>query len=361
MRIVVAMSGGVDSSVAAALLAEQGHDVIGVSMQLYDNSQVTDGGQRAFGTCCTIDDLYDARRVAATIGIPHYIVNFESQFGAHVIDNFVREYVSGRTPIPCSHCNSDLKFAELLDRATAYDAERLATGHYARVEQDEAGRYHLYRGADTAKDQTYFLFSLTQAQLARASFPVGHLDKDTVRAHAERLKLHVTAKPDSQEICFVPDGDYAGFVERQAPHATRPGPIVGTDGRVVGTHAGVHRFTVGQRKGLGLSSSEPLYVLAIQPDTAQVVVGSRNALDRTALTASGVNWIAGEAPADWRPVAAQIRHRHAAAPARIRRTDEGRIAVEFDAPQTAITPGQAVVFYEGDEVLGGGWIDTVGS
>ena len=355
------MSGGVDSSVAAALLAEQGHDVIGVSMQLYDNSQVTEGGQRAFGTCCTIDDLYDARRVAATIGIPHYIVNFESQFGAHVIDNFVREYVSGRTPIPCSHCNSDLKFAELLDRATAYDAERLATGHYARVEQDAAGRYHLYRGADNAKDQTYFLFSLTQAQLARASFPVGHLDKDTVRAHAERLNLHVTAKPDSQEICFVPDGDYAGFVERQAPQATRPGPIVGTDGRVVGTHAGVHRFTIGQRKGLGLSSTEPLYVLEIKPDTAEVVVGSRDALGRTALTASGVNWIAGEAPDDWRRVAAQIRHRHAAAPARVRRTDEGRIEVEFDAPQTAITPGQAVVFYEGDEVLGGGWIDTVGS
>jgi len=357
MRIVVAMSGGVDSSVAAALLAEQGHDVIGVSMQLYDNSQVTEGGQRAFGTCCTIDDLYDARRVAATIGIPHYIVNFESQFGAHVIDNFVREYVSGRTPIPCSHCNSDLKFAELLDRATAYDAERLATGHYARVECDAAGLYHLYRGADTTKDQTYFLFSLTQAQLARAWFPVGHLDKATVRGHAERLALHVTAKPDSQEICFVPDGDYAAFVERQAPDATRPGPIVGTDGRVVGTHGGVHRFTIGQRKGLGLSSTEPLYVLAIEPDSAQVVVGSREALGRTHLTASTLNWIAGEAPSTWRRVAAQIRHRHAAAPARVRHTDEGRVEVEFDAPQTAITPGQAVVFYDDDEVLGGGWID----
>jgi tRNA-specific 2-thiouridylase len=357
MRVVVAMSGGVDSSVAAALLAEQGHDVIGVSMQLYDNSQMTEAGTRAFGTCCTIDDLYDARRVAATIGIPHYIVNFESQFGEHVIANFVREYVSGRTPIPCSHCNSELKFAELLDRARAYDADRLATGHYARITQDEDGRYHLHRGADQSKDQTYFLFSLTQDQLSRASFPVGHLDKDTVREHARRLKLHVTQKPDSQEICFVPDGDYASFVERKAPEATRPGTIIGSDGRVMGTHAGVHRFTIGQRKGLGLSATEPLYVLEIKPDSAEVVVGSRDALGRTQLTASDVNWISGIAPTDWLRVSAQIRHRHAAAPARVRNTDERRAELEFDAPQTAITPGQAVVFYEGDEVLGGGWIN----
>jgi len=358
------MSGGVDSSVAAALLHEQGHDVIGVSMQLYDNSQVTESGQRAFGTCCTIDDLYDARRVAATIGIPHYIVNFESQFGDHVIANFVREYVAGRTPIPCSHCNSDLKFAELLDRARAYDAEQLATGHYARIERDADGRYHLYRGADTSKDQTYFLFSLTQEQLSRASFPVGHLDKDTVRQHALRLNLHVTQKPDSQEICFVPDGDYAAFIERKAPDAARPGTVVDNTGKVLGTHAGVHRFTIGQRKGLGLSSTEPLYVLEIKPDAAQVVVGSRDDLGRTSLTASEVNWVSGIAPMEWMRVSAQIRHRHAAAPGRVRTvrlkpdpTKESSIELEFDSPQTAITPGQAVVFYEGDEVLGGGWID----
>jgi tRNA-specific 2-thiouridylase len=357
MRVVVAMSGGVDSSVAAALLAEQGHDVIGVSMQLYDNSQVTETGQRAFGTCCTIDDLYDARRVAATIGIPHYILNFESQFGEHVISNFVREYLSGRTPIPCSHCNSELKFAELLDRARAYDADCLATGHYARVERDASGRYRLYRGADTSKDQTYFLFSLTQKQLERASFPVGHLDKETVRAHARRLQLHVTEKPDSQEICFVPDGDYAAFVERKAPDATRDGVIVDGGGRVVGTHGGVHRFTIGQRKGLGLSSTEPLYVLQIKPDAAQVVVGPREALGRTSLTASTVNWVSGAAPDGWLRVTAQIRHRHAAAPAKVRRTAEERAELEFDAPQIAITPGQAVVFYDGNEVLGGGWID----
>jgi len=365
------MSGGVDSSVAAALLAEQGHDVIGVSMQLYPstrdgNNAAARSGQataadedpvQRWGTCCTIDDLYDARRVAAAIGIPHYIVNFESQFGEHVVANFVREYVSGRTPIPCSHCNSDLKFAELLDRARAYDAERLATGHYARIEQDEAGRYHLHRGADHSKDQTYFLFSLTQAQLSRASFPVGHLDKDTVREHAHRLKLRVAAKPDSQEICFVPDGDYAAFVERQAPEAARAGTMVNHDGRVLGTHGGVHRFTIGQRKGLGLSSNEPLYVLEIKPDTAQVVVGPRDGLGRTTLAASGVNWVSGVAAAGWRTVSAQIRHRHAAAPAKVRATDEGRAEVEFDLPQTAVTPGQAVVFYEGDELIGGGWID----
>jgi tRNA-specific 2-thiouridylase len=377
MRIVVAMSGGVDSSVAAALLAEQGHDVIGVSMQLYPSTPrdpstpdhepfglvIGRSGQATtapdtWGTCCTMDDLHDARRVAATIGIPHYIVNFESQFGEHVISNFVREYVSGRTPIPCSHCNSDLKFAELLDRATAYDAEQLATGHYARIVRDDSGTYRLYRGVDHSKDQTYFLFSLTQEQLSRASFPVGHLDKDTVRAHARRLNLHVTAKPDSQEICFVPDGDYAAFVERKAPGATRPGTIVDNAGRLLGTHGGVHRFTIGQRKGLGLSATEPLYVLAIKPDTAQVVVGSRESLGRTRLTASHVNWISGVAPDGWLRVSAQIRHRHAAAPARIRRTEEERAELEFDSPQTAITPGQAVVFYDGDEVLGGGWIDS---
>ena len=351
------MSGGVDSSVAAALLAEQGHDVIGVSMQLYDNSQVTESGQRTFGSCCTIDDLYDARRVAATIGIPHYIVNFESQFGEHVIANFVREYVAGRTPIPCSHCNSDLKFAELLDRAKAYDAQQLATGHYARITRDADGRYHLSRGADNSKDQTYFLFSLTQEQLSRAAFPVGHLDKDTVRAHAERLNLHVTSKPDSQEICFVPDGDYAKFVEQQAPEAARAGTVVDNHGRVLGTHGGVHRFTIGQRKGLGLSSSEPLYVLEIKPESAQVIVGARDALGRTQLTATGVNWVSGAAPDDRLRVCAQIRHRHCAAPATVRRTDEERIELEFDAPQSAVTPGQAVVFYEGEEVLGGGWIE----
>ena len=347
------MSGGVDSSVAAALLAEEGHDVIGVSMQLYDQSE----GQTNFGTCCTIDDLYDARRVAAAIGIPHYIVNFESRFDEQVVSNFISEYAAGRTPIPCAHCNSDLKFATLLERAVGFGGEALATGHYARTTRAADGSFELRRGADTAKDQTYFLFSLTQDQLARASFPVGHLDNQTVRDHAERLKLRVASKPDSQEICFVPDGDYAKFIEKAAPELKRPGTLVDQQGEVVGAHAGVHRFTIGQRKGLGLSSQQPLYVLEIRPDRAQVVVGPREALGRDSLTASQVNWVSGKPPADWLQVTAQIRYKHTAAPARVRATDLGRVEAIFAEPQTAITPGQAVVFYDGDICLGGGWID----
>jgi tRNA-specific 2-thiouridylase len=347
------MSGGVDSSVAAALLAEQGHDVIGVSMQLYDQSE----GQSSFGTCCTLDDLADARRVAAAIGIPHYILNFESRFDEQVVSNFIREYGAGRTPIPCAHCNADLKFATLLERALGFGADALATGHYARIEQAADGSFVLRRGADTSKDQTYFLFSLTQQQLARAAFPVGHLDKRTVREHASRLQLRVAGKPDSQEICFIPDGDYAAFIERSAPELRRGGTLVNRAGDVVGAHDGVHRFTIGQRKGLGLSAREPLYVLEIRPESAQVVVGPREALGRTTLTASEVNWVSGRPAETWRPVTAQIRHRHEAAPARVRALDAARAEVEFDAPQNAITPGQAVVFYEGDAVVGGGWID----
>ncbi len=357
MRIVVAMSGGVDSSVAAALLAEQGHDVIGVSMQLYPSPHGGEAADRTYGTCCTLDDLNDARRVAHAIGIPHYILNFESQFDEAVVSNFVREYVAGRTPIPCAHCNSDLKFAALLDRAVGLGAAHLATGHYARILHGDDGRYRLYRGLDPGKDQSYFLFSMTQAQMAQALFPVGHLDKDTVREHARRLGLRVAEKPDSQEICFVPDGNYAAFVEREAPALTRPGAIVGEDGRVLGMHEGVHRFTIGQRKGLRLSSSEPLYVLQIDAEDARVTVGSKSALGRDRLTASQVNWTSGTAPVSWTSVAGQIRHRHDAAPCRVRALDEDRAELIFETPQTAVTPGQAVVFYDGDEVVGGGWIE----
>ncbi len=350
MRIVVAMSGGVDSSVAAALLAEQGHDVVGVSMQLYDNSS-------GFGTCCTIDDLNDARRVAARIGIPHYIVNFESHFHAHVQQNFIAEYARGRTPIPCAHCNSEVKFSELLARAGGYGAAQLATGHYARLDADDLGRVRLRRGRDAGKDQSYFLFSLTQAQLALAAFPVGDLPKDDVRAHARRLGLAVADKPDSQEICFVPDGDYAGFLERAEPALASTGAIVNQQGQTMGTHGGVHRFTVGQRKGLGLSAGVPLYVVAIDADANEVTVGPREALDRRTLTASQVNWTSGVAPAAWTAVTAQIRHRHRAALARVRALEAGRLELEFDDPQSAVSPGQAVVCYDGDAVLGGGWID----
>jgi tRNA-specific 2-thiouridylase len=352
VRIVVAMSGGVDSSVAAALLAEQGHDVIGLSMQLYDQR-----GDQAFGSCCTLDDLHDARRVAGVVGIPHYILNFERQFQETVVSNFVSEYAAGRTPLPCAHCNSDLKFSTLLDRARGFGAEHVATGHYARVEQSAAGRWLLRRSADPDKDQSYFLFSLTQDQLARAVFPVGSLTKPEVRGQARRLGLNVAEKPDSQEICFVPDGDYASFVAKQEPEVVRSGAIVDEAGRTLATHGGIHRFTVGQRKGLGVSSPAPLYVVKIEAESGNVTVGPKASLERTTLTASGVNWIAVDPPPDWLPVAAQIRHRHRPGAGRVRALPHARAELVFDEPQTAVTPGQAVVFYDADTVVGGGWID----
>jgi tRNA-specific 2-thiouridylase len=311
----------------------------------------------SFGRCCTLDDLHDARRVAAAIGIPHYVLNLERQFQDTVVANFVDEYARGRTPIPCAHCNSDLKFQTLVDRAAGFGAETVATGHYARVDRDAEGRFHLRRGLDPRKDQSYFLFALTQAQLARAAFPIGDMQKAEVRECARSLGLPVADKPDSQEICFVPDGDYAAFVERRLPDAPREGVITAADGRLLGRHDGVHKFTVGQRRGLRLSSSEPLFVLEIRPESQTVVVGRREALDEGTCLVGQVNWIGGT-PGGALRAAVQIRHRHPAAPATIVALDEGRAQVEFDAPQRAVTPGQAAVFYgEGDEVLGGGWIE----
>ena len=350
MRIVVAMSGGVDSSVAAALLAEQGHDVIGLSMQLYPQN----GSQ--FGSCCTLDDLHDARRVATTLGFPHYILNLEERFNDTVISNFVHEYASGRTPLPCAHCNSDLKFSTLLERARGFGSDSVATGHYARIDRSPAGRWLLKRSVDRDKDQSYFLFSLTQEQLAGAIFPVGSLSKPAVRAEARRLGLTVADKADSQEICFVPDGDYAAFVASRTADS-RGGAILDEQGRALATHGGVHRFTIGQRKGLGISTGMPLYVVKIDADSGDVTVGPRSSLERTSLTASDVNWVSTDAPTDWLRVSAQIRHRHRAAAGRVRALDERRAEFEFDDPQAAVTPGQAVVFYDDDLVIGGGWIE----
>ena len=356
MRIVVAMSGGVDSWVAAALLAREGHEVIGLSMQLYDQSGRD--GEARFGSCCTLDDLHDARRVAARLGIPHYIVNFERQFTETVVANFVAEYAAGRTPIPCVHCNGDLKFATLVARAQGMGAAFVATGHYARVERDPAsGRYRLRRGVDPAKDQSYFLFTLDQAQLAHAMFPLGGMEKPVVREEARRLGLAVADKRDSHEICFVPDGDHAAFMERQGA-APRAGIIRDADGHVLGRHEGVHHFTVGQRKGLGLSSPIPLYVVGIDADASAVTVGPRAALERRELAAQGVNWIAGAPPPAGTRVTAQIRHRHQAAAATLTASGADTAELLFDEPQAAIAPGQAAVFYSGDEVLGGGWISS---
>lgn len=353
MRIVAAMSGGVDSSVAAALLAEEGHDVVGLSMQLYDQRE---GGEQ-FGSCCTLDDLHDARRVAARLGIPHYIVNFERQFDEHVVSNFVRDYVAARTPIPCVRCNGDLKFTTLLGRARGLDAEAVATGHYAQVERSADGAYLLKRGVDRAKDQSYFLFTLTQAQLARARFPLGARSKPEVRAYAETRRLPVARKPDSHEICFVPDGDHAAFIERRAPDAVRPGRIVDAAGRTLGRHAGVHRFTVGQRRGLGVGGlDEPHYVTGIDADSGRVTVGPKAALRVPGLLATDVTWVAGNAPATVR-VAAKIRYRSRPLPATVVGVGGRRAEVRFDEAHPAVTPGQAVVFYDGARVLGGGWIE----
>lgn len=357
MRIVAAMSGGVDSSVAAALLADEGHEVVGLSMQLYDQRE----GAEPFGSCCTIDDLHDARRVATHLGIPHYIVNFERQFDERVVAPFVRDYAAARTPIPCVRCNSDLKFASLLERARGLDADRVATGHYARVDQQPAadGRgpiRRLRRAVDRSKDQSYFLFSLTQTQLRSALFPLGRLHKSEVRDYARHRGLLVADKAESHEICFVPNGDYASFVERRLDAPARAGAVVSADGRVLGHHEGVHRFTVGQRRGLGVSSSVPLYVTELDAATATVTVGPRRALERTTLTAAEVNWIAAPPPAGQR-VTAQIRHRHAAADARVWPLGESALRLDFDEPQPAIAPGQAAVVYDDDLVLGGGWIE----
>ena len=354
-RVVVGMSGGVDSSVAAALLVERGFDVVGVTMRVWSGA-VGEGPQR-FGACCGSEAVDDARRVARTLGIPYYVLNMEAEFTRAVVDRFTEAYRRGRTPVPCVACNADLKFGSLLARARAWDAQAVATGHYARVTRDEAtGRYLLWRGTDSHKDQSDFLWPLTQSQLAAAHFPVGELDKSEVRAYARGLGLATADKPESQEICFVPDDDYRGFLRRRDPSLFTPGPIVDTAGAVLGVHAGVAAYTIGQRKGLGVTAGTPLYVVDIDADANRVTVGTPAALERDRLVATDVNFIACDPPREPMRVQARIRHSHRPAGATVQARAQGRADVVFDEPQRAITPGQSVVWYRDDLVVGGGVI-----
>ena len=363
--IAVAMSGGVDSSTVAAMLRSEGHDVIGLTMQLWNQRRLAShpGMPEAVqGRCCSLDDVYDARRVAETLSIPYYVVNHEDRFERDVVRPFVEEYLSGRTPIPCSLCNNHLKFDQLLIVAQQIGADALATGHYARVEFDEkSGRWLLKRPADSAKDQTYFLFGLTQEQLSRTLFPLGEMTKPQVRDLARHHGLALAAKPDSQEICFVPGGDYKKFLdaylaEQGEALPDTAGELVTTDGQVIGEHSGIHNFTVGQRKGLGIATGSPLYVIQIKGDERQVVVGNQDELYSRTLRARRVNLVAVDELREPLRVQVKIRHRHEAAPALVEKSGDDEVRVTFDEPQRAITPGQATVFYDGDLVVGGGWI-----
>lgn len=365
-KVVCAMSGGVDSSVAAALLLECGYEVVGVFMRLGSPRGVESGEPESCSTsgkhkqgCCSVLDAADARRVAGILGIPLYVLNFEDEF-SRVIDYFVAEYNAGRTPNPCVRCNDWLKFGRLTRYAQAIGAAFVASGHYARVGRDPVTQEPaLLRGIDHRKDQSYVLFGMSRQTLEHTLLPIGEFEKPQVRAVAERLKLPTFNKPDSQEICFVPDQDYAGLLKRRAPRHVRPGTLVGPDGSTLGEHPGHQHFTIGQRKGLGVARGHPLYVIDIDAAQNRVALGPREALLKRRLLASQVNVLSSRVPDDGAPLkcTARIRSNHVPQPATLRRTGEDRLEVTFDQPQSAITPGQAVVCYDGDVVLAGGWID----
>lgn len=370
MKIAVAMSGGVDSSAAAAILKAEGHELIGFTMQLWNQRRgisVDEHGEPLPSRCCSLDDVYDARRVAEELGFPFYVLNLEKDFERDVVEPFVASYLNGETPIPCVACNSRLKFASLDRLAASLGCDKVATGHYARVEFDEeARRYRLLRGRNLQKDQSYFLWELTQEQLSRALFPLGEMSKPEVRDVARSRQLAVAEKAESQEICFVPDGNYAGFIDRylEAEDETErlpgEGEIVNTRGRVLSQHNGIHRYTIGQRRGIGIAHERPLYVISIDAPNNRVIVGDKEELLSREFTAAGVNWVAFDELTASVRAEVRVRYRHTAAPATITPLENNRAHVVFDEPQRAITPGQATVFYRKDEVVGGGWIEKQG-